>query len=150
MSDDKKSEVFLYDLTDLTGRSAKSQRAMVIATVEMRRGTMWSLIFSGLPAVVTLAAAAVFLPPVYATLPAILVFVLVLLGLTLRQRRGMQLSLARGFVDKHIHRKGVFLQGGRIIDPTVSRAYIVAQSSQTNHLRKEVDEQSILEEALNA
>ena len=60
MSDEEtreKPEVFLFDLTDMTGTSAKSNRQVVILTVEMNRASLIAAIVSLFPAaLVTLIA----------------------------------------------------------------------------------------------
>src|SRR5699024_3437604 len=50
--DTKKAEVFLFDLTDMTGKKAKANRRVVILTVEMNRATLIASLVSIVPALV--------------------------------------------------------------------------------------------------
>lgn len=93
---DEVAEVFLYDLTEMTGKKAQQQRTQVIMTVEMRRGTLISLIIATFPALMVMGLLWPFLN-VYATLGGVVVFGAILFFLMHRQRRGLQLSQWRGW-----------------------------------------------------
>lgn len=145
---DEVAEVFLYDLTEMTGKKAQQQRTQVIMTVEMRRGTMISLIVATFPALMAMGLLWPFLN-VYATLGGVVVFGAILFFLMYRQRRGLQLSQWRGWADKRFSRTDVFIQCNRVIDPLVSSAYTIVRSSRPNPVRRQHDLDEALEEFLS-
>ena len=143
MSDEEtkeKPEVFLFDLTDMTGKSAKSNRQVVILTVEMNRASLIAAIVSLFPAaLVTLIAV-----PIVGVW-SIIVFAVVFLG---RQRRGLQLKQWRGWADKRRTRTDVFIQCNRVIDPTTVDTRRIVRSSQPNPLLEHIDEEDLTDKVI--
>lgn len=145
-------EVYLYNLTDMTGKAAQAERRSVQFTVEMRRGTL----IANMLAVVTSALVMFVAFPVVRVLPLIpfwavvipgsIAYVGVLAVTLLRQRRGLRLSQWRAFYDKKRAQTGVFIQCGAIIDPLSSTAMLITPSSTPNNARPDRDTDLILDE----
>ncbi|UQN30478.1 hypothetical protein [Brachybacterium kimchii] len=166
MSDEneKEREVYLYNLTSMTGKEAQAERRSVHLTIDMKRGTLVSLIASVIISIPVFAAAlAIFqvipyIPTYLGVLPGALAFFVALGLMLLRQRRGLQLSHGRAFIDKKLAKGrsqlGVFIQGGissqagglLIIDPLESTPIRVTPSSVDNDRTQEWDTELILDE----
>lgn len=147
-SDDDAAEVFLYDLTEMTGKKAQKQRTQVVLTVEMRRGTMIALIVSIFPALFVTGLLWPLLD-IYSVLVALAVFGACMFALLYRQRRGLQVSQYAAWMDRRSNRTDVFIQCNRIIDPLESSAYMIVRSSRPSPIRRHVDLDQALEEALS-
>ncbi|MFI8776570.1 hypothetical protein ACIGH6_05705 [Brachybacterium paraconglomeratum] len=145
-------EVYLYNLTDMTGKAAQAERRSVHFTLEMRRGTL----IANLLAVVTSVAVMFIAFPIVRVLPLIPFWAVVIPGAAayvgvlavtlLRQRRGLRLSQWRAFYDKRRAQTGVFIQCGAIVDPLSSTAMLITPSSTTNDARPDWDPGLILDE----
>lgn len=145
-------EVYLYNLTDMTGKSAQAERRSVHFTLEMRRGTL----ISNVLAVVTAALVMFIAFPIVRLLPLVPFWAVLLpgaaayiavLAITLmRQRRGLRLSQWRAFYDKKRAQTGVFIQCGAIVDPLSSTAVLITPSSTANDARPDWNPDLILDE----
>lgn len=153
MSDEQAGrEVYLYNLTDMTGKSAQAERRSVHFTLEMRRGT---LIANILAVATAIAAMTITFPlvqwipflPFWAVLfPGMAAYVAILLVTLLRQRRGLRLSQWRAFYDKKRAQVGVFIQCGTIVDPLSSQHLQVTPSCIPNDARPNWGVDLILDE----
>lgn len=150
MSDEEtreKPEVFLFDLTDMTGKSAKSNRQVVILTVEMNRASLIAAIVSLFPAaLVTLIAVPIV--GVWSIIVFAVVFLAFMFAFLGRQRRGLQLKQWRGWADKRRTRTDVFIQCNRVIDPTAVDTRRIVRSSQPNPLLEHIDEEDLTDKVI--
>lgn len=145
-------EVYLYNLTDMTGKSAQAERRSVHFTIEMRRGTLIANVLAALTsALVMLITFPIVrllpLVPFWAVvIPGSAAYVAVLAITLLRQRRGLRLSQWRAFYDKKRAQTGVFIQCGAVVDPLSSTAVLITPSSTSNEHRPDGDPDLILDE----
>lgn len=154
MSDEQSSgrEVYLYNLTDMTGKAAQAERRSVHFTLEMRRGTLIANVLACITAAVVMFIAFPIvrllpLVPFWAVLiPGAAAYVAILAITLLRQRRGMRLSQWRAFYDKKRAQTGVFIQCGAVVDPLSSTAVLITPSSTSNEHRPDWDPDLILDE----
>lgn len=145
-------EVYLYNLTDMTGKAAQAERRSVHFTLEMRRGTL----IANILAVLTSALVMLITFPVVRLLPLVPFWAVVIPGSAayvatlaitlLRQRRGLRLSQWRAFYDKKRAQTGVFIQCGAIVEPLSSTAVLITPSSTSNDSRPDWDPDLILDE----
>ena len=139
-------EVYLYNLTDMTGKSAQAERRSVHFTLEMRRGTL----IANVVAVLTSVSVMLIAFPVVRLLPLVPFWVVVIPGSAayvailaitlLRQRRGLRLSQWRAFYDKKR------AQTGAVVDPLSSTAVLIRPSSTSNEHHPDWDPDLILDE----
>lgn len=145
-------EVYLYNLTDMTGKAAQAERRSVHFTVEMRRGTLIANILAVVTSVLVMFIAfpivrVLPLIPFWAVvIPGSIAYIGVLAVTLLRQRRGLRLSQWRAFYDRKRAQTGVFIQCGAIVDPLSSTALIITPSSTPNDDRPDWDPDLILDE----
>ena len=145
-------EVYLYNLTDMTGKTAQAERRSVHFTLEMRRGTLIANVLAVFTSVLVMLIAF----PVIRLLPlvpfwAVIIpgsgaYVAILAITLLRQRRGLRLSQWRAFYDKKRAQTGVFIQCGAVVDPLSSTAVLITPSSTSNDARPDWDPDLILDE----
>lgn len=145
-------EVYLYNLTDMTGKSAQDERRSVHFTVEMRRGTLTAHVLAAGTSILTMLVAF----PIIRLIPLVPIWVIVIPGAAayvailwitlLRQRRGLRLSQWRAFYDKKRAQTGVFIQCGALVDPLSSATLLIAPSSRSNDARPDWDPDLILDE----
>jgi len=145
-------EVYLYNLTDMTGKAAQAERRSVHFTMEMRRGTLISNLLAVATSVLVMFIAfpIVRLLPLFpfwaVIIPGSAAYIAVLAITLMRQRRGLRLSQWRAFYDKKRAQTGVFIQCGTVIDPLSSRAVLITPSSTANEARPDWDADLILDE----
>ncbi|MGP4915589.1 hypothetical protein ACTXJ9_07785 [Brachybacterium tyrofermentans] len=145
-------EVYLYNLTDMTGKSAQAERRSVHFTLEMRRGTLIANVLAVLTSVLVMLIAfpvvrLLPLVPFWAVvIPGTAAYVAILAITLLRQRRGLRLSHWRAFYDKKRAQTGVFIQCGSIVNPLSSTALLITPSSTTNDARPDWNPDLILDE----
>lgn len=145
-------EVYLYNLTPMTGKDAQRDRRAVHFTIEMNRSTRNANLLAFPVALLALGAANVvvrFLPliPVWtAVIPAVLAYAAVLFVVLIRQRRGLKLTQWRAFADRKRARTGVFIQCGSVIDPLSSRPLTIVRSGTPNDSVSQWDTDLILDE----
>lgn len=149
MSDEekKKAEVFLFDLTDMTGKKAKANRAVVIMTVEMNRATLVAAIVSAVPALV-IALISLPLVGVWSIIVAAVVFGIFMFLFLGHQRRGLQLKQWRGWADKRRTRTDVLIQCNRVIDPTFSETRRIVRSTMPNPLLDDIDDEDLTDKVI--
>lgn len=145
--DTKKAEVFLFDLTDMTGKKAKANRQVVILTVEMNRATLIASIVSIFPAVVIALVTVPFIG-VWSVLVAAVAFMAFMFFFLGRQRRGLQLKQWRGWADKRRARTDVFIQCNRVIDPSSSETRRIIRSARPNPLLAHVDDEELTDKVI--
>lgn len=154
MSDeqDQKREVYLYDLTPMTGKDAQKDRRAVHFTIEMSRSTRNAHLIAIPVALAVLGVAVVamrLLPviPLWVTvIPAAVAYIAVLFMALARQRRGLRLAQWRAFVDRKRARTGVFIQCGAVIDPLSSTPMRIVRSGVPNDSDPSWDTDLILDE----
>lgn len=145
-------EVYLYNLTDMTGRSAQAERRSVHFTLEMRRGTLIANVLAVFTSVsvMLIAFPVVRLLPVVpfwaVVIPGTAAYVAILAITLLRQRRGLRLSQWRAFYDKKRAQTGVFIQCGAVVNPLSSTALLITPSSTSNEHHPDWDPDLILDE----
>lgn len=145
-------EVYLYNLTAMTGKSAQAERRSVHFTLEMRRETLIANVLAALTsALVMLITFPIVrllpLVPFWAVvIPGSAAYVAVLAITLLRQRRGLRLSQWRAFYDKKRAQTGVFIQCGAVVDPLSSTGMLITPSSTSNDARPNWDPDLILDE----
>ncbi|MGP5672607.1 hypothetical protein [Brachybacterium alimentarium] len=145
-------EVYLYNLTDMTGKSAQAERRSVHFTLEMRRGTLIANVLAVLTSVLVMLISfpvvrLLPLVPFWAVLlPGAAAYIAVLAITLMRQRRGLRLSQWRAFYDKKRAQTGVFIQCGDVVDPLSSTAVLITPSSTTNDARPDWNPDMILDE----
>lgn len=145
--DDKKAEVYLYDLTRMTGRGAQAGRPVVFLTLEMRRGTLIATVVSAFPALIVTGMLFPLLG-MWALMVGMVVFAVLMGILRIRQRRGLQLAQWRGWVDKRRSRTDVFVQCNRVIEPAQSSVRTVIRSARPNPLRAQHDDDALTDGVL--
>ncbi|MDN5687944.1 MAG: hypothetical protein L0G94_14900 [Brachybacterium sp.] len=154
MSDEptREREVYLYNLTPMTGKDAQKDRRAVHFTIEINRSTRNANLLAFPAALIALGVAIVvirLLPliPVWtAVIPAALAYGVVLFANLARQRRGLKLTQWRAFADRKRARTGVFIQCGSVIDPLSSRPLKVVRSGTPNDSDPQWDTDLILDE----
>ena len=154
MSDEqaREREVYLYNLTPMTGKDAQKDRRAVHFTIEMNRSTRNANLLAFPVSLLALGAAIVvirLLPlfPLWASvIPAAVAYAAVLFVSLVRQRRGLKLTQWRAFADRRRARTGVFIQCGTVIDPLSSKPLTVVRSGVANHACPEWDTDLILDE----
>lgn len=154
MSDEptREREVYLYNLTPMTGKDAQKDRRAVHFTIEMNRSTRNANLLAAPVALLALGVAIVvvrLLPliPVWtAVIPAAIAYGAVLFMTLARQRRGLKLAQWRAFADRKRARTGVFIQCGAVIDPLSSRPLKIVRSDVANDTRPQWDTDLILDE----
>lgn len=145
-------EVYLYNLTPMTGKDAQKDRRAVHFTIEMNRSTRNANLLAFPVALLALGVAIVvirLLPliPLWASvLPAAVAYAAVLFVTLARQRRGLRLAQWRAFVDRKRARTGVFIQCGTVIDPLSSKPLTIVRSGVANSASPEWDTDLILDE----
>ena len=144
-------EVYLYNLTDMTGKGAQAERRSVHFTVEMRRGTLTAHILAAGASILTMLVVfpvlrLVPLVPIWAVvIPAAAAYAAILAITLLRQRRGLRLSQWRAFYDKKRAQTGVFIQCGALVDPLSSATLLITPSSAPNDAVPDWDPDLILD-----
>ncbi|MCG7308299.1 hypothetical protein [Brachybacterium sp. ACRRE] len=166
MSDEneKEREVYLYNLTAMTGKDAQAERRSVHLTIDMKRGTLISVVastFISIPVFVISLLVFQMIPyvPTYLGIfPGLLAFFVSLGLMLIHQRRGLRLTHGRAFIDKKLaatrNQLNVFIQGGvssqagglLIIDPLESTPVLIAPSGIDNDYAQEWDTELILDE----
>jgi hypothetical protein len=145
-------EVYLYNLTDMTGKSAQAERRSVHFTLEMRRGTLIANVLAVLTSVLVMlitypVVRLLPLVPFWAVvIPGSATYVAILAITLLRQRRGLRLSQWRAFYDKRRAQTGVFIQCGAVVDPLSSTAVQITPSSTLNDACPDWDPDLLLDE----
>lgn len=148
----REREVFLYNLTPMTGKDAQKERRTVHFTIEMTRNTRNAQLIAIPVTLIVLGISIVIirvlpLIPVWlAAIPVMATYAGVLAFTLMRQRRGMQLRQWRAFVDKKRARTGVFIQCGSVIDPLSSAPLEIVRSGVPNDVPQEWDADLILDE----
>lgn len=145
-------EVYLYNLTEMTGKSAQAERRSVHFTLEMRRETLivnvLAALTSALVMLITFPVVRLLpLVPFWAVvIPGSAAYVAILTITLLRQRRGLRLSQWRAFYDKKRAQTGVFIQCGAVVDPLSSTAMLITPPSTSNDARPDWNPDLILDE----
>lgn len=154
MSDEHnaKREVYLYNLTDMTGQGAQAERRSVHFTVEMRRGTLTGHLLAAGAAILAMLVAF----PLLRLIPLVPIWVIVIPGAAayaavlaitlLRQRRGLRLTQWRAFYDRKRAQTGMFIQCGAVVDPLSSASLLITPSSTPNDACPDWDPDLILDE----
>lgn len=150
--DEQEREVFLYNLTDMTGRGAQQERRHVYFTIEMRRDTRNANIF----AVITTVVAMLISYPILHFVPLLpawsflvlgmIVYALVLWVMLYRSRRGLRVAQWQAFWDRRRAQVGVFIQCGTVVDPLASTALRIIPAGTPNTLAQDWDAELLLEE----
>ena len=149
---DQEREVYLYNLTLMTGKDAQKDRRAVHFTIEMSRFTRNANLLAFPVAVIVLGVSilvvrALPLIPVWITvLPAAVAYAAVLFMILVRQRRGLKLTQWRAFADRKRARTGVFIQCGSVVDPLASRPLRVVHSGVPNDTAAQWETDLILDE----
>lgn len=149
---DQEREVYLYNLTPMTGKDAQKDRRAVHFTIEMNRSTRNANLLAFPVAVIVLGISilvvrALPLIPVWITvLPAAAAYTAVLFLILVRQRRGLKLTQWRAFADRKRARTGLFIQCGSVVDPLASRPLKVVPSSIPNTAAAQWETDLILDE----
>lgn len=154
MSDEqaREREVYLYNLTPMTGKDAQKDRRAVHFTIEMNRSTRNANLLAFPVALLALGVAIVvirllpLIPLWAAVIPAAAAYAAVLFVSLVHQRRGLKLTQWRAFADRKRARTGVFIQCGSVIDPLSSRPVKIVRSGVANDYCPQWDTDLIIDE----
>lgn len=146
-------EVYLYNLTGMTGKGAQDERRHVHFTIEMRRDTRNANILAIILTIIAMVVAF----PVVNLIPILPIWIALIIGsvvyaVTLwmmlrRSRRGLRVAQWRAFYDRRRAQVGVFIQYGTVVDPLSSEPLVVTPAGIPNTPTQEWDPDLIIEEA---
>lgn len=150
--DEQEREVFLYNLTDMTGKGAQEDRRHVHFTIEMRRATR----NANIVAVLVTAVAMLISFPVLRLIPFVpiwsflvlgtVLYALVLWAMLYRSRRGLRVAQWQAFRDRRRAQVGVFIQYGTVVDPLASTPLKITPAGTPNTLAQDWDAELLFEE----
>src|SRR5699024_8837545 len=149
---DQEREVYLYNLTPMTGKDAQKDRRAVHFTIEMNRSTRNANLLAFPVAVIVLGISilvvrALPLIPVWITvLPAAAAYAAVLFMVLVLHRLGSNLTQCRAGAARKRASTGVFIQCGSVVDPLASRPLKVVPSSVPNTAAAQWETDLILDE----
>ncbi|WP_341855883.1 hypothetical protein [Brachybacterium sp. GPGPB12] len=152
IKDEQEREVFLYNLTDMTGKGAQEDRRHVHFTIEMRRATRNANILAVLVTAISMLISfpivrVIPLVPIWSFLViGMVVYALVLWAMLYRSRRGLRVAQWQAFWDRRRAQVGVFIQYGTVVDPLASTPLRIVPAGTPNTLARDWDTELILEE----